>query len=240
VKPPGHDYNSLIARAVDALHINVRDTRLMLYEQARRAQRSSFDPEIPEAEFGRERTALEKAIRNVETKAAAADEGQAKSDRKIVSDYVRFMVEASARLDCFYDASQLPQPKEAIIAAIEREIVRSPLEKQVESLQTASALMWNFLEGIGPVPRPLEGYSRLPRRHASRPRRAGANGRQCGIHSRHREDCEPHGHREEGGQERRGENCGSDSCSERSAGRVATRVLVCGAIARIESIRQFF
>jgi hypothetical protein len=162
VKPPGHDYNSLIARAVDALHINVRDTRLMLYEQARRAQRSSFDPEIPEAEFGRERTALEKAIRNVETKAAAADEGQAKSDRKIVSDYVRFMVEASARLDCFYDASQLPQPKEAIIAAIEREIVRSPLEKQVESLQTASALMWNFLEGIGPVPRPLEGYSRLP------------------------------------------------------------------------------
>ena len=162
MKPPGHDYNSLIARAVDALHINVRDTRLMLYEQARRAQRSSFDPEIPEAEFGRERTALEKAIRNVETKAAAADEGQAKSDRKIVSDYVRFMVEAPTRLDCFYDASQLPQPKEAIIAAIEREIVRSPLEKQVESLQTASALMWNFLAGIGPVPRPLEGYSRLP------------------------------------------------------------------------------
>lgn len=23
--------------------------------------------------------------------------------------------------------------------------------------------MWNFLEGIGPDPRPLEGYSRLPR-----------------------------------------------------------------------------
>ena len=158
----GRNYNSLIARAVDALHVNVRDTRLMLYEEARRAQRSSFDPEIPEAEFGRERTALEKAIRNVETKAAAADEGKAKSDRKIVSDYVRFMVEAPTRLDCFYDASQLPQPKEAIIAAIEREIVRSPLEKQVESLQTASALMWNFLEGIGPVPRPLEGYSRLP------------------------------------------------------------------------------
>jgi hypothetical protein len=146
VKPPGHDYNSLIDRAVDALHVNVRDTRLMLYEQARRAQRSSFDPEIPEAEFGRERTALEKAIRNVETKAAAADEGQAKSDRKIVSDYVRFMVEAPTRLDCFYDASQLPQPKEAIIAAIEREIVRSPLEKQVESLPAHSCgISWRGL-----------------------------------------------------------------------------------------------
>jgi hypothetical protein len=158
----GRDYNSLIARAVDALQINVRDTRLMLYEQARRAQLSGFDPKIPEAEFGRERTALEKAIRVVETKAAVADEGQAKSDRKIVSDYARFMVEAPTRMDCFYDASELPQPKEAIIAAIEREIVRSPLEKQVELLQTAGAFMWNFLEGIGPVPRPLEGYSPLP------------------------------------------------------------------------------
>jgi hypothetical protein len=58
----GRDYYSLIARAVDALQINVRETRLMLYEQARRAQRSSFDPEIPEAEFRRERSALEKAI----------------------------------------------------------------------------------------------------------------------------------------------------------------------------------
>jgi len=158
----GRDYYSLIARAVDALHINVRATRLMLYEQARRAQRGSFDPEIPEAEFRRERTALEKVIRAIETKAAAADEEQAKSDRKIVSDYAGFMVEAPTRLDCFYDASELPHPKEAIIAAIEREIVRSPLEKQVELLQTAGAFMWNFLEGIGPVPRPLEGYSQLP------------------------------------------------------------------------------
>jgi hypothetical protein len=158
----GHDYYSLIARAVDALHINVRDTRLMLYEQARRAQFSSFDPAIPEADFRRERTALDKAIRAIETKAAATDDKQAQSDRKIVSDYAGFMAESATRPDCFYDVRVLPHPKEAIIAAIEREIVRSPLEKQVELLQTAGALMWNFLEGIGPVPRPLEGYSRLP------------------------------------------------------------------------------
>jgi hypothetical protein len=157
------DYYSLIARAVDALHINVRATRLMLYEQARRAQRSSLDPEIPETEFRRERTALEKAIRAIETKAAAADEERANSDRRIVSDYAGFMVDAPTRLDCFYDASELPHPKESIIAAIEREIIRSPLEKQVELLQTAGAVMWNFLEGIGPVPRPLEGYSQLRR-----------------------------------------------------------------------------
>jgi hypothetical protein len=158
----GHDYYSLIARAVDVLHINVRDTRLMLYEQVRRAQLSSFDPAISEAEFRRERTALDKAIRKVETRAAATDDKQAKSDIKIVADYAGFMAESSTRLDCFYDVSVLPQAKEAIIAAIEREIVRSPLEKQVKLLQTAGAFMWNFLEGIGPVPRPLEGYSRLP------------------------------------------------------------------------------
>lgn len=158
----GRDYYSLIARAVDSLHINVRATRLLLYEKARRAQRSSLDPEIPEAEFRRERTALEKAIRTIETKTTAADEEQAKSDRKIVSDYAGFMVKAQTRLDCFYDASELPHPKATIIAAIEREIVRSPREEHVELLQTAGACMWNFLEGIGPVPRPLEGYSPLP------------------------------------------------------------------------------
>ena len=53
----GHDYLSLIAGAVDALPINVRETRLTLYGRARRAQLSSFDPAIPEAEFRRERAA---------------------------------------------------------------------------------------------------------------------------------------------------------------------------------------
>ena len=74
-----------------------------------------------------------------------------------------FMVEAPTRLDCFYDASELPHPKEAIIAAIEREIVRSPFENQGELLQTAGAFMLNFSEGIGPDPRPINGLSELPR-----------------------------------------------------------------------------
>jgi hypothetical protein len=158
---PGRDYYSLIARAVDALRINVRETRLTLYEQARRSQRSSFNPATPEAEFRRERTALEKAIRKVETQEAATDDKQAKSDRKIVFDYAGFMAESATKPDCFYDVGVLPHPKEAIIAAIEREIVRSSREKQIELLETAGAFMWNFLEGIGPDPRPLEGYSRL-------------------------------------------------------------------------------
>ena len=153
----GRDYHSLIARAVDAVDINVRETRLTLYERARRAQLNSFDPEISEAEFRRERNALEQAIRQVETKATAADDEQAKKDSKIVSDYATFLEETTTRPDCFYDASALPHPKETIIAALEREIVRSTSEEDVDWLRRSGAFMWNFLEGIGPYPLPFPG-----------------------------------------------------------------------------------
>ena len=158
----GHDYYSLIARAVDALHINVRETRMTLYERARKAQLSSFDPANPEAEIRHERTALEQAIHAVEIKAAAADLEQANRDAKIVTDYAVFMAETQTRSDCFYDASELPHPKEAIIAAIEREIVRSPHEELIEVLESAGAFMWNFLDGIGPNPWPVESISQRP------------------------------------------------------------------------------
>jgi hypothetical protein len=151
----GRDYDSLIDRAVDALHINVRETRLTLYERARRAQLSSFDAAIPEAEFRRERATLEKAIRAVETKAAAADNQQAESDRKIVSDYANFIDKTTNRPDCFYDARALPHSKETITSAIEREIVRSTFEEDVVWLRRCGQFMWNFLEGIGPFPLPF-------------------------------------------------------------------------------------
>jgi hypothetical protein len=96
-----HDYRSLIARAVDALRINVRETRLALYERARKAQLGSFEPTISDADFRRERMALEQAIRAIETRAAATDAKQANSDRKIVSDYATFLEETETRLDCF-------------------------------------------------------------------------------------------------------------------------------------------
>ena len=165
----GHDYRSLIARAVDGLHINVRETRLTLYERARKAQLSSFEPTISDVEFRRERMALENAIRTIEIEAAASDDKQANSDRKIVSDYATFLEKAETRQDCFYDASALPHPKEAIIAAIEREIIRSPREEYVDWLRSGGAFMWNFLDGVGPYPLPFPGVdtSQPPRRRAS-------------------------------------------------------------------------
>ena len=153
----GHDYRSLIERAVGGLRINVRETRVMLYERARRAQLSSFDPMISEAEFRRERAGLEKAIRTIETKASATDDKQAKSDRKILSDYATFLEETPTRQDCFHDVRVLPHPKEAIISAIEREIIRSSSKEHVDWLRRGGAFIWNFLEGIGPYPLPFPG-----------------------------------------------------------------------------------
>ncbi len=165
----GHDYHSLIARAVDALHINVRETRLTLYERARRAQLTSFDPTISEVDFRRERLALEKAIRAIETKASTTDDKQANSDRKVVSDYATFLEETETRQDCFYDASVLPHPKETIIAAIEREIIRSPREEYIDWLRSGGTFMWNFLDGVGVYPLQCPGVdtSQPPRGRAS-------------------------------------------------------------------------
>jgi hypothetical protein len=42
------------------------------------------------------------------------------------------MTETTTREDCFYDVEALPHPKEMIVAAIEREIVRTPLEAHVD------------------------------------------------------------------------------------------------------------
>jgi hypothetical protein len=165
----GHDYRSLIARAVDGLHINVRETRLTLYERARKAQLGSFEPTISDVDFRRERMALENAIRTIEIQAAATDDRQANSDRKIVSDYAAFLEETETRQDCFYDASALPHPKEAIIAAIEREIIRSPREEYVDWLRNGAVFMWSYLEGVGPYPIPFPGVdtSQPPRGSAS-------------------------------------------------------------------------
>jgi hypothetical protein len=165
----GRDYYSLIARAVEGLHGSTRDYRLALYQRAREAQLNSFDPEISEAEFRHERNALEQAIRKVETQAAAVDDEQAKKDLKIVSEYATFLEETTTRPDCFYDASALPHPRETIIAAIEREIVRSTFEEDVDWLRRSGAFMWNFLKGVGPYPLPFPGVdtSQPPRGRVS-------------------------------------------------------------------------
>jgi hypothetical protein len=160
----GHDYRSLIARAVDGLHINVRETRLALYERARKAQLGSFEPTISDVDFRRERMALENAIRSIEIEAVASDDKQANSDRKIVSDYATFLEKTETRQDCFYDASALPHPKETIIAAIEREIIRSPREEYVDWLRNGAVFMWSYLEGVGPYPMPFPGVDTSPPR----------------------------------------------------------------------------
>jgi hypothetical protein len=85
-----------------------------------------------------------------------ADRKIVEADRKIVFAFADFCEKTTTRMDAFYDASVLPYPREAIISAMEREIVRSPFKGYVDSLRTSAMFMYNFLEGIGPEPIPLD------------------------------------------------------------------------------------
>jgi hypothetical protein len=87
------------------------------------------------------------------------------ADSKIVSAFADFCEKTTTKMDAFYDASVLPYPREAIISAMEREIVRSPLKAYVDWSQNAAIFMWNFLEGIGPEPIPFNP-SQLAASHA--------------------------------------------------------------------------
>lgn len=142
-----YDYYSLIVRAVAGLGSNTPDSRQALYERARAAQLNSFDPTLSPAAIQRERDVLEQAIRTVE---------QIESDSKITFDYAAFCEKNEIRPDCFYDASLLPYPKEAIITAIERQLVRSPPAALVDWLRSGAMFIWNFLEGVGPDPLPFK------------------------------------------------------------------------------------
>ena len=163
VAPPAwsllqHDYYSLIARGISGLGSNTPDARQTLYERARAAQLKSFDPALTPAAIERERSVLDQAIRTVE---------QVESDSKIVFDYATFCEQTTIRPDCFYDANVLPYPKEAILSAIERQIVRSPPDALVDWLSSGALLMWNFLEGVGPDPLHFKGLdiSQTPADH---------------------------------------------------------------------------
>jgi hypothetical protein len=161
--PDIHEYHSLIARAVAGLGGGTPDIRKDLYERARASQVKNIDPARFPSAITREREALELAIHAVEAEAAASDAERAENDAKIVFAFSDFCEETTTRPDCFYDESVLPHPKEAIISAIEREIVRSPLKAHVDWLQSARLFLWNFLTGVGDEPVSFKGTSQLPR-----------------------------------------------------------------------------
>jgi hypothetical protein len=74
------------------------------------------------------------------------------SDEKIVSDLADLMATGGMKPDAFYDVSVLPHPKEDIILAIEREILREPSDARVEWLAVGAAFLPFFQQGIGPKP----------------------------------------------------------------------------------------
>ena len=73
-------------------------------------------------------------------------------DEKIVSDLADHMAKGRTKPDAFYDVSVLPHPKEDILLAIEREILRETSDARVEWLAVGAAFLPSFQEGIGPKP----------------------------------------------------------------------------------------
>jgi hypothetical protein len=154
------DYYSLIARAVAALDANTPESRQALYNRARAAQSTQlngFEPPLSKAEVQFEYEVLEQAIRTVEAEAEAAEAELATKDAQIVFDFATLMTKLEMKPDYFYDLHTLPHPKEAILAAIERGIVRSPLPEHVDWLRNGAALLRNFQEGVGTEPLQFAG-----------------------------------------------------------------------------------
>ncbi len=73
-------------------------------------------------------------------------------DEKIVSDLAGLMAAGEVKPDAFYDVSVLPHPKEDTLLAIEREILREPLDARAEWLAGCAAFLPSFQQGIGPKP----------------------------------------------------------------------------------------
>jgi TPR repeat protein len=79
-------------------------------------------------------------------------EAQADSDDTIVADLAALMANGELKADAFYDVSVLPHPKEEILMALEREILREPSDARVEWLEVAATFLLSFQEGIGQKP----------------------------------------------------------------------------------------
>src|SRR5579864_6834550 len=110
------DYYPLIDRQVVALRPNTPESRRTFYDRARAVQLAQLrSRSFSEKDVERERLLLEEAIFLVETIARASE--HAKSDTGIVSDFAKFCEEAKSRRDRFYDASELPHPKQTIVEA---------------------------------------------------------------------------------------------------------------------------
>jgi len=147
------DYYPLVSRAVAALKPNTFESRRAVYNRARTAQASQLgklDPPADNFVIARERQVLEKTISIIETVAFATE--HAENDFEIVSAYATFCTQTTTRPDCFYDASVLPYPKDAIVAALERQIVLEPTDIRAEWLQTGPLFLSHFLDGVGSVP----------------------------------------------------------------------------------------
>jgi hypothetical protein len=76
-------------------------------------------------------------------------EQQVEHDSKVISDFSACMAQDELKTALFHDVAVLPHPKETILRAIEREILREQLAPQVEWLKTGAAFLPCFQRDLG-------------------------------------------------------------------------------------------
>jgi hypothetical protein len=99
------------------------------------------------------------------TSEAPSEMAVIQSDKKIVSDLAELMATGSVKPDKFYDVSLLPHPKEAILLAVEREILHEPSDARVEWLAAGAGFLASFQVSVGPKPLSWFGVELADLRH---------------------------------------------------------------------------
>lgn len=102
-----------------------------------------------------------RAVREKETAQLllhSAEKLQAASDGEIVSDYADMLAKGDKPMGVFFDEALLPHPKETILSAIEREIVREADLPRVELLKSCAVFLADFRQGVGRKSIPYGGF----------------------------------------------------------------------------------
>jgi hypothetical protein len=77
-------------------------------------------------------------------------EQQATQDKKVISDFAAHTARDDLKIDGFYDVAELPHPKEIILRAFEREIMREPLDARVENLKIGARFLLCVQKNVDP------------------------------------------------------------------------------------------
>jgi hypothetical protein len=96
--------------------------------------------------------------------AITREEEQAVRDKQVLSAFKAYTTRDDHRIDGFFDAAELPYPKDVILRAFEREIVRKPVDARVEDMKIGARILLCIQRSVDPYDGPdrdIEQHQRL-------------------------------------------------------------------------------